>query len=131
VTEPKLTPTMRTALAAVEEHPGTDAAELPGGMRTTLALMRRQLVQWGAGTTVHPAVCPTYGEHRWRSSMHLDACHSYTNAYTCECGAWLGVKGERNREGLGYWYEPGTCSRCDELIGGARAHASHVELGRG
>lgn len=127
---PELSATMQQALAAVEAHPGTEARELPGGMRTVLALMRRQRVQWGNGTTVLLASCPVHGEHHvWKSSMHLDGCHSYTNSYACECGAWLGVRGERDRDGLGFWYEPGTCERCDELWKGARPHGVHVELG--
>jgi hypothetical protein len=66
-------------------------------------------------------------KHTWQSTMHLDGCHYYTNAFVCggkgppkKCGATVVYSGERSpKGGGGVWLDPETCDRCKELWNGA------------
>lgn len=118
-----LSPTMRAALDAVRTHPAQPAGKLPGGTGTVRALMRRQLVEVAGEDWL--VYLPEH-EHRFRSLMHLDGCHHYSNQYRCECGVQLVIHGERSPRQDPYsivWMEgdgDSVCTRCEQLLAGAR-----------
>lgn len=128
---PGLSPRMEACLFIVKESPGTPVTELPGGIRTVLALMRRELVErapddsWRIYEPAH--------DHSFKTTMHLDGCHWYTSSGTCDCGAAIQVSGERNPRDDPYamvWMEDhgeDPCSRCDQLRAGAPTQY-HVEI---
>lgn len=127
----KLSPTMRMALEVVEAHPGTRVSELPGGIRTVRALMRRELVELDPEPVVtvwDSLVFAPAHDHRFATTMHVDGCHFWQSSGSCACGATIVVYGERNAK-TDPW-EPigdGLCQRCGELEAGARPRF-HVEI---
>lgn len=73
-------------------------------------------------------------EHVWRMVLHLDGCHWYSSAFSCECGAAARAYDERDVGSDPYsavWMEPVSeerCPRCEELLAGADAvHDFHIE----
>jgi hypothetical protein len=138
MSEPELTPTQRMCLAAVRERPGTPANELPGGIRTVLALMRRELVERAphdAGGPPAWLIFEPQHRHTFKSTMHMDGCHWWSSAGACSCGATIAVRGERNPRSDPYslvWMDPAgegcACLRCEAITRGARIAPMAVEL---
>lgn len=123
---------MRMALDAIEEEQGRRAGDLPGGPRTVEALMRREMVEVIGEWSEARVFLPEH-RHTWRTSIHLDGCHNYSTGGTCECGAQLGVRGERSFKRDPYsmvWAMPDECPRCRELMNGARPRHSVTIVAR-
>jgi len=74
-------------------------------------------------------------EHRWRRSVHLDACHYFSSQYSCKCGATASTTTERSPAD-GYsaiWMDQAEnepCGRCDELMAGASVMHRVVVVGK-
>jgi hypothetical protein len=117
-----LTPTMQACLGAITAEQGLPARELPGGLNTVWALMRRGLVETDTDHTTWRVFLPAHA-HQFETVLHLDSCHYWTTSAACECGAIYGVRSERSA--TGFWGE-GDCERCDELRRGARPHREVV-----
>lgn len=118
-----LSGTMKLCLDSVEQAPGTLARDLPGGKNTVAALMRRGLVEIDRE---HHVFLPAH-RHTFKTTMHLDGCHSYQTHAVCECGVLYGFYGERSMKADPYsaiWMtddDGGTeCVRCRRLMEGAR-----------
>jgi hypothetical protein len=110
------------ALAAVAAAPGTPARELPGGINTVWALMRRGLVETDTEKGVWRVFLPAH-EHSFKTTLHMDGCHYYSTSATCDCGVVYGHRGERHLKSDPYgavWMEGVECERCDALRDGAR-----------
>jgi hypothetical protein len=126
-----LTPTMRMALSAVEEQQGRPAKELPGGLRTIEALMKRGKVEI-AGHDWRVYLPNPKHRHSFQRTMHIDGCHFFGESGVCKCGATFNATYERDFKGDPYsmvWAEPTSdepCKRCEELIAGARSRWSVV-----
>lgn len=118
-----LSDTQERALAAIAANPGTPAKELPGGVQTVWALMRRRMVETDMDKDVWHVFLPAH-EHTFRTLMHMDGCHFYTTHAACDCGVIYGYRGERHLKGdpyAGVWMDDGDeCERCRELLQGAR-----------
>jgi hypothetical protein len=70
--------------------------------------------------------------HRWRMLMHVDGCHWFTFSYTCECGATMNSRDERDPEFDPWsvmWYAD-DCGRCNELAKGARGQHAVMVVSR-
>jgi hypothetical protein len=117
-----LTPTMKACLTAVAAEQGRNAAELPGGISTVWALMRRRLVETDMREAEHWRVFLPAHRHQFTSTLHLDGCHHFTNSGRCQCGVVIGARGERafkaHPESM-VWYSD-NCDRCRALRDGAR-----------
>lgn len=130
-----LSPTMQRAVEKLKaSRDGVPLTDVPGGVRTVLALMRRGLAEWGVKRQPE-LVHEPWHEHSWKSTMHLDACHSYQWSYHCSCGATMGVYSERSLRAdpwSAVWMEDlgQTCERCEQLKAGAPVK-HHVEIVRG
>ena len=117
-----LTGTMKLCLDSIEQAPGALARELPGGKNTIAALMRRGLCEVQEDGSDWHVFLPTH-QHVFKSSMHLDGCHSYQTAARCECGVAYNSYGERSLRAdpySGVWMDMDSCERCAELMRGAR-----------
>jgi hypothetical protein len=72
-------------------------------------------------------------EHAWRSTGHLDSCHSYSTVYACTgCAATASISHERDYRDDPYALAWGTnpdCERCVELAGGAAPRTDVVIVG--
>jgi len=119
IPDTKLTGTMQLCLDSIDQAPGTTASELPGGKNTIAALMRRGLVEIDEDERVYR---PEH-EHVFKTSMHLDGCHSYSTAARCECGTIYNSYGERSVKSDPYsaiWMDPAdNCERCKAILAGA------------
>jgi hypothetical protein len=113
-----LSPTMSACLAAVKAQERQPANELPGGINTVWALMRRRLVETDRSEEWH-VFLPAHA-HVFMTTMHLDGCHWYKTTGVCDCGVVYGASGERSVKAdpySGVWMsEPGTCARCAALF---------------
>lgn len=117
-----LTATMKLCLDSIEQAPGSLASELPGGKNTVAALMRRGRCEVQEDGTLWRVFLPEH-EHAFKTTMHLDGCHSYQTAASCECGVLYNHYGERSLKAnpySGVWMDMDTCERCAELMRGAR-----------
>jgi hypothetical protein len=123
-----LSGTMQLCLDSIEQAPGAFARDLPGGKNTVAALMRRGLAEIDSE---HHVFLPAH-RHVLKSTMHLDGCHHFSWSYVCECGVTASTYSERSVKADPYsmiWMDdPGECSRCRELIDGARpAHEVTIQ----
>jgi len=118
-----LTATMKLALDSIEQAPGSEPRALPGGKNTIAALMRRGLVEvQGDDENGWHVFLPAH-THAFKTSMHMDGCHTYQTAAQCDCGVAYNHFGERNLKAdpySGVWMDMDTCERCAELMRGAR-----------
>jgi len=71
-------------------------------------------------------------EHVWRLVLHLDGCHAYQSAYSCECGATRSTTDERDPKEDPYsmvWMLPEDCERCQQLWDGMEpTHSDEIVL---
>lgn len=76
-------------------------------------------------------------QHRWKMLAHLDACHWYSSAYRCSCGARRETWAERDVSFNSYsavWMSRDdgeeSCERCDALMAGAKPeHRDEIRAG--
>jgi hypothetical protein len=118
-------PMMRT-LRAIRQQPGGVSNEY-GTKGTVDALIRRKLIHVFTNGQVEPTKLGAQIHlHEFRRTLHLDGCHYFTDAGSCDCGATYRSYIERDLKSDPYsafWMEPTggeDCQRCDELKDGAK-----------
>jgi hypothetical protein len=121
----EMTATMECCLAAVLAEQGQPARDLPGGVGTVWALMRRGLVETDTEKGMWRVFTPAH-EHEFETTLHLDGCHYWTTAARCECGVIYGVRAERSFTADSYAASESDCPRCEALRNGVRPQTEVV-----